>query len=45
MLVFFYSFFCYSAVFPNECSISLVALGDTQDWDAKIRFWDNVYGR
>ena len=31
-------------VFPDSCSISLAALADEKIWDAKVGFWDEVYG-
>ncbi|KAM4720800.1 protein arginine N-methyltransferase 3 [Rhinophrynus dorsalis] len=32
------------AVYPDTCTISLVALCDEQKHSGKILFWDNVYG-
>lgn len=31
-------------VFPNECSISLVALGNKFEWASKVDYWNDVYG-
>ena len=33
------------AVFPNSCSLSLAAFSDKKEWESKIQFWDNVYGK
>lgn len=34
----------FFSVFPDRCSISLVAVGDTQKHNDRIAFWENVYG-
>ena len=46
MVASFFSSFSsiYSAVFPNKCSISLVAMGDVTEWESRVQFWDDVYG-
>ncbi|XP_051985085.1 protein arginine N-methyltransferase 3-like isoform X1 [Xyrauchen texanus] len=31
-------------VYPDRCSISLAAVGDTQKHNERIAFWDDVYG-
>ena len=31
-------------MYPNHCSLSLVALGDDYEYQSKVRFWDNVSG-
>jgi protein arginine N-methyltransferase 3 len=31
-------------VYPNHCSMSLVALGDDYEYQSKVNFWDNVEG-
>lgn len=31
-------------VFPDRCSISLAAVGDTQKHNDRIAFWEDVYG-
>ena len=33
------------AVFPNICSLSLAAFSDEKEWESKIKFWENVYGK
>ena len=35
---------CSIAVFPNSCSISLVAMGNRYEWESKVQYWNNVYG-
>ncbi|XP_072528261.1 protein arginine N-methyltransferase 3 [Salminus brasiliensis] len=32
------------SVYPDRCSISLAAVGDTEKHDDRIAFWDDVYG-
>ncbi|XP_069761001.1 protein arginine N-methyltransferase 3 isoform X2 [Narcine bancroftii] len=32
------------AVYPDVCSISLVAVGDRKKHDERVAFWDDVYG-
>ena len=32
-------------VFPNNCSLSVVAMGDKYEQEARIDFWDNVQGK
>ena len=32
------------AVYPNGCSLSLVAMGSRAEYDSRVCFWDNVYG-
>ena len=34
----------FPVVYPNHCSISLVALGDEYEYHSKIKFWDDVRG-
>lgn len=34
-----------STVFPNICSLSLAAFSDKKEWESKIKFWENVYGK
>lgn len=31
-------------VYPNVCSISLVAMGSKTEYDSRVCFWDDVYG-
>ena len=33
------------AVFPNNCSLSLVAMGDKYEREERIDFWDDVQGQ
>eukprot|EP00731_Ephydatia_muelleri_P019149 Em0011g1189a len=33
-----------SQVYPNVCSISLVAMGSKTEYDSRVCFWDDVYG-
>ncbi|XP_062869189.1 protein arginine N-methyltransferase 3 isoform X2 [Trichomycterus rosablanca] len=32
------------SVYPDRCSISLAAVGDTEKHDGRVAFWDDVYG-
>uniref|UniRef100_A0A6Q2YKQ9 type I protein arginine methyltransferase n=1 Tax=Esox lucius TaxID=8010 RepID=A0A6Q2YKQ9_ESOLU len=32
------------SVYPDRCTISLIAVGDTEKHQSRIAFWDNVYG-
>ena len=32
-------------VFPNVCSMQLAAVSDETEREARIDFWDNVYGQ
>ncbi|KAJ7986198.1 hypothetical protein DPEC_G00348300 [Dallia pectoralis] len=32
------------SVYPDRCTISLTAVGDTEKHQSRIAFWDNVYG-
>ena len=31
-------------VYPDQCGMFLTAVADEELWDAKIKFWDSVYG-
>lgn len=33
------------AVFPNVCSLSLAAFSSVKEWELKIKYWENVYGK
>jgi protein arginine N-methyltransferase 3 len=33
-----------SQVYPNVCSMKVVAMGDRSEREARVDFWDNVYG-
>lgn len=35
---------CLFAVYPDICTISLVAVGDSNKHADRIAFWDDVYG-
>jgi len=41
-----YTYFTHTCiVFPNNCSLSLVAMGDKYEREERIDFWDNVQGK
>ncbi len=31
-------------VYPNSCSLSLVAMGNKWEREARVEFWESVYG-
>ena len=33
-----------TVVFPDKCSLHLVAINDDQLWKNHIGYWDDVYG-
>ena len=35
----------FAAVFPNICSLSLAAFSSVKEWELKIKYWENVYGK
>ena len=34
-----------AAVYPNVCSMKLVAVSDASEREVRVDFWDNVYGQ
>ena len=35
----------FPAVYPNVCSMKLVAMSDKRERETRIDFWDSVYGQ
>ena len=31
-------------IFPDKCNIQLIAFGDKEFYDKKVKFWENIYG-
>ena len=33
------------AVFPNKCGVSLAAMGNSFEYQSRVNFWDDVFGK
>ena len=38
------NFFLLFSVYPNNCSICLVAIGDDYEYQSNVAFWDDIGG-
>ena len=36
---------CSLLVYPNKCSLNVIAINDESMRNKSVEFWDNVYGR